>query len=116
ADFGASGWFCNVSRMRPGGTGIVVEVRSDPGGLRDLVPEWEALAAEAAEPNPFYEHWMVLPALEAFGAEGLRCVAVWEDGRLGALFPLREERGFHGAPVKVLRSWRHRNMLVCTPL
>jgi hypothetical protein len=55
-------------RRRPAGTGTIVEVRSDPASLRAIVPEWEALAADAAEPNPFYEHWMLLPALEAYGS------------------------------------------------
>ena len=65
-----------AARRRPGGTGTVVEVRRDAAALRALVPDWEALAADAAEPNPFYEHWMMLPALEAYGAgEDFRCIA-----------------------------------------
>jgi CelD/BcsL family acetyltransferase involved in cellulose biosynthesis len=103
---------------RPAGTGIIVDVRSDAAALRALVPDWEALAADAAEPNPFYEHWMLLPALEAYGVgEGFRCVAVWDDGTLAALFPLRVERRYHGLPLRAARSWTHRNMLLCgTPL
>ena len=113
------------ARRRPAGTGTIVEVFEDAAALRALVPDWEALAAEAAEPNPFYEHWMLLPALEAYGKESgqkagadadLRCVAVWDSGKLGALFPLRLERGYRGLPLRALRSWRHRNMLICTPL
>jgi CelD/BcsL family acetyltransferase involved in cellulose biosynthesis len=101
---------------RPGGTGTIVEVL-DAAALRELVAEWEALAADAAEPNPFYEHWMLLPALEAYGAADFRCLAVWESGTLAGLFPLRRERTFHGLPVRALGSWRHRNMLLCgTPL
>jgi CelD/BcsL family acetyltransferase involved in cellulose biosynthesis len=104
-------------RRRPAGTGTIVEVRRDAASLRALVPDWEALAAEAAEPNPFYEHWMLLPALEAYAAhEDVRCIAVWQDGKLGALLPMQLERRFRGLPVSALRSWRHRNMLVCTPL
>jgi CelD/BcsL family acetyltransferase involved in cellulose biosynthesis len=105
-------------RRRPTGTGTIVQVLSDAAALRALVPDWEALAAEAAEPNPFYEHWMLLPALEAYGGkESFRCVAVWEDGRLGALFPMQLEPRYRGRlPLRTLRSWRHRNMLVGTPL
>jgi CelD/BcsL family acetyltransferase involved in cellulose biosynthesis len=105
-----------VSARRPTGTGISVEVHSDAGALRALVPDWEALAADSAEPNPFYEHWMLLPALEAYGAQDFRCVVVWDNGTLVGLIPLHLERGFRGLPVRALRSWRHRNMLLCTPL
>jgi CelD/BcsL family acetyltransferase involved in cellulose biosynthesis len=110
-----------TARRRPAGTGTIVEVLKDPAALRALVPDWEALAAEAAEPNPFYEHWMLLPALEAYGKEAgagadFRCVAVWDSGKLGALFPLRLEHRYRGLPLRALRSWAHRNMLVCTPL
>ena len=101
-------------RRRPAGTGTIVEVIEDVAGLRDLIPDWEALAEAAAEPNPFYEHWMLLPALEAYGpGEDFRCIAVWENGTLAGLFPMALERRLHGLPVPVLRSWRHRNMLLC---
>jgi CelD/BcsL family acetyltransferase involved in cellulose biosynthesis len=93
------------------------DVLRDPQALRALVPHWESLAAEAAEPNPFYEPWMLLPALEAYGTpEGFRCVAVWLDGRLEALFPLRIDARFRGLPVRAARSYLHRNTLVGTPL
>jgi hypothetical protein len=105
-----------VSASRPAGTGFSVEVRSDPAALRALIPDWEALAAEAVEPNPFYEHWMLLPALEAYGARGFRCLLVWDNGTLAGLFPMQAERTYRGLPVAALRSWRHRNMLLCTPL
>jgi CelD/BcsL family acetyltransferase involved in cellulose biosynthesis len=105
-----------VSARRPTGTGISVEVLSQAAALRALVPEWEALAADAAEPNPFYEHWMLLPALEAYGEQGFRCIVVWDNGKLVGLLPMQLERSYRGLPVGALRSWRHRNMLLCTPL
>jgi CelD/BcsL family acetyltransferase involved in cellulose biosynthesis len=96
---------------------ITTKIFRDADALRTLVPEWEALAADAAEPNPFYEPWLMLPALEAYGAgEDFRCFAVWQDGTLSALFPLRLERRFRRLPVAGARSWLHRNMLVGTPL
>ena len=99
-------------RRRPAGTGIIVEARSDLDSLRAIIPDWEALAADAAEPNPFYEHWMLLPALEAYGAQGFRCIVVWDNGSLVGLLPMHLERSFRGLPVRALRSWRHRNMLL----
>jgi CelD/BcsL family acetyltransferase involved in cellulose biosynthesis len=102
---------------RPEGTGTVVDVRSDLASLRALVPDWEALAADACDPNPFYEHWMLLPALEAHGKPAeFRCIAVWIDGTLAALFPMVLDRRWRKTPLTALRSWRHRNMLIGTPL
>ena len=94
-----------------------LEVLKDADALRRLAPEWQALADEAAEPNPFYEPWMLLPALDAYGVpEGFACAAVRLDGRLAALFPLQLEPRWRQLPLRALRSWRHRNMLVGTPL
>src|SRR5688572_4470662 len=100
---------------RPGGTGTIVEVL-DVAALRALTAEWEALAADAAEPNPFYEHWMLLPALEAYAGDDFRCIVVWEDGKLGALFPMQLARRWRQLPLSALRSWQHRHMVTCTPL
>src|SRR5205814_5318548 len=52
-----------AARRRPSGTGTIVEVLTDAGALAALIPDWEELTAQAAQPNPFYEHWMLLPAL-----------------------------------------------------
>ena len=103
---------------RPGGTGTTVEELRDAAALRELIPEWEALAADAAEANPFYEHWMLLPALRAFGeGDGFRCAAVWQDGTLGALFPDAACSSVSMACRSArCAAWSHRNMLHCTPL
>lgn len=86
-------------------------------GLAALAPEWDALAAAAAEANPFYEAWHLLPALEhCEEGANFRCVAVRRNGRLAALFPLALADRWKGLPARVLRSWRNRHMLLCTPL
>ncbi len=47
--------------------------------LDSYVPAWEKLAADAIEPNVFYEPWMLIPAIRSLGAGrtwvGQRCVA-----------------------------------------
>src|SRR5688572_869436 len=42
------------------------EVLQDLAALHSLEPAWQELADHASEPNPFYEPWAALPALEAF--------------------------------------------------
>ena len=94
-----------------------VEVLRDRRALAALVPAWEELAARALEPNPFYEHWTVLPALEAFAPQAELCfLAVRLHGTLAGLFPFEWTRRYKGAPVRALSSWRHRHMLLGTPL
>jgi CelD/BcsL family acetyltransferase involved in cellulose biosynthesis len=85
--------------------------------LECLVPAWEDLARAALEPNPFYEHWMLLPALEAFAAgQELRVVLVWDGERLAGLFPFQRLARYKGLPAATLTSWRHPHCLLCTPL
>jgi CelD/BcsL family acetyltransferase involved in cellulose biosynthesis len=85
--------------------------------MRAIAPAWENMAAEAIEPNPFYEPWMLLPALDAFGLEkNFRLVTVWNGERLDAVLPLERKGSFKGLPLPALTSWRHRHCLLCTPL
>jgi len=84
--------------------------------LSALVRPWEELAANALEPNPFYEPWILLPALRARGAANFECVTVWQDATLIGLFPFERRPSFRRLPVATLTSWRHSAYLLCTPL
>ena len=85
--------------------------------LECFVPAWEQLAREALEPNPFYEPWMLLPALEAFSAgQDLRVALVWRGERLVGLFPFQRIARYRGLPAAALAAWRHPHCLLCTPL
>lgn len=104
-----------ASKMDP--SGCTVSVLHEPGELSALVPEWEALAAHALEPNPVYEPWMLLPALEAFAAgQELRFVVVRCRKELAGLFALQYERRYRGLPVRALTSWRDPHCMLCVPL
>jgi hypothetical protein len=75
------------------------------------------MAAAAIEPNPFYEPWLLLPALEQFGLErNFRLITLWNGDRLDAVMPMERTGGFKGLPLPTLGSWRHRHCLLCTPL
>jgi CelD/BcsL family acetyltransferase involved in cellulose biosynthesis len=84
-------------------------------GLRELVPAWDELASSPLEPNPFYESWLLLPALEYLGGEA-EVATVWSGERLQAVVPLAREASLKGLPVRTLSAWRHRHCLLCTPL
>src|SRR5260221_9111805 len=54
-------------RIAPPAIGdLQAEVITDWSQLEALEQEWQELASAAAEPNAFYEPWMVLPALRAY--------------------------------------------------
>jgi CelD/BcsL family acetyltransferase involved in cellulose biosynthesis len=92
----------------------------DVAELEGYVPSWDDLAAAAVEPNVFYESWMLLPALRAYG-DSVRVVLVFANhaprrhGRplLCGLFPLvRQRRGL----VPVLCLWHYLHCYLGVPL
>jgi CelD/BcsL family acetyltransferase involved in cellulose biosynthesis len=105
--------------------GSSVVVVRDVRQLAGFIPAWEELAAHALEPNVFYEHWMLLPALEAYGArEDIGVVLVSSDGAglrpgggsLAGLFPLRLTSRFRNLRVSAASLWRHPHCYLGTPL
>jgi CelD/BcsL family acetyltransferase involved in cellulose biosynthesis len=88
----------------------------EPQNLEALIPEWEDLAAEAVEPNPFHEHWILRPALENFADPDVSVLAVRRDGRLCALLPVQRVARYKSLPIGALVSWRHKHSMLCTPL
>lgn len=100
-----------------------VELTDDPGRLAAVIPQWEALAAQALEPNPLYEHWMLLPALRFFG-DPVVCALVWMSpaaradapAELAGLFPFVRVRRFNGIPAAALSSWARPSWMLGTPL
>jgi hypothetical protein len=93
--------------------------------LSGYIPEWEELAAAALEPNVFYEHWMLLPALEAFGAGRDICfvlILIRDPGnpeapsKLGGLFPLEFVPRTKPLQRPVLSTWQHLHACMGTPL
>jgi len=93
--------------------------------LSGYIPEWEELAAAALEPNVFYEHWMLLPALEAFGAGKDICFVLIllrnpenpeAPAKLGGLFPLEFVPRIKTLHRPALTTWQHLHACLGTPL
>ena len=100
-----------------------VEVISDWDALAEHVPAWEALAAAALEPNPIYEPWMLLPALQHLGhGKELKCILVYRRESdasprvLCGVFPLERIRPYMGLPVAAWSVWKHKHCPLTTPL
>ena len=106
-----------------------VVVIDDLTALEKYVPAWDNLAAAALEPNVFYESWMLMPAIRAFGAgQRVRFALILapDPARapgppiLAGLFPLEQQSRYQGLsqklPFKTLSLWKHRYCYLCTPL
>lgn len=78
---------------------------------------WDALARCAAEPNPFFESWYLLPALRAHDPAGtVRLLRFDCDGELAGLFPVRREPRYYRWPLPHLSTWLHGNCFLGVPL
>ena len=94
-----------------------VESLSDPRHLANLSTEWQELADQSAEPNPFYEPWVLLPALQHFGRGRVEVLLAFAPhpsrvkGKrlLCGLMPVTQRRGR-------LELWRHPYCYLGAPL
>lgn len=89
--------------------------------LEGYIQAWEDLAVEALEPNPFYEPWMLLPALGGLAkGSDVRVVLVLTEDQgeqvLCGVFPLERRDRYKGLPVAAFSLWRHIYCALCTPL
>lgn len=85
--------------------------------MEEEVIAWDLLATHAAEPNPFFESWYLLPSLRAFDPDGhVRLMRFEVDGRLAGLLPLVRQRRYYRWPIPNLSSWLHDNCFLGTPL
>ena len=82
-----------------------------------FIARWDALAADASEPNPFYESWYLLPSLRALDPDGaVRLLVLELDGTLAGLLPLVPSRRYYAYPVPHWQNWVHANCFLGLPL
>lgn len=81
---------------------------------------WRELAANASEPNPFYEDHLLLPALQHLsGKSDIRLLAIedrLEPGRLIAFLPVKVSHTCRGLPLPTATAWRSIHTFLATPL
>ena len=81
------------------------------------IAEWDALAQNASEPNPFFSSWYLLPSLRALDPSGQVQLFRFElAGRLAGLLPLCAEPRYYRWPFPHVRGWVHANCFVGAPL
>ena len=79
---------------------------------------WEDLAANAAEPNPFLERFMLVPGIERYPDPDALVMFAYSDrtGQLVGIFALRKARGYRRIPVSYVTSWAHPQCFLSTPM
>lgn len=87
---------------------------------REMLEEtqaWDELAQRAAEPNPFYESWYLLPSLASFDSgNAISILRFTRQGKLYALMPIVWQSKYEGWPLAHIRNWLHPNIFFGTPL
>lgn len=78
---------------------------------------WDALAARAGTPNPFFEPWYLLPGLARFdpGAR-VQIAALMRGEAAEALVPLQRARRYGRHLLPHLAVWLHANAFLGAPL
>lgn len=103
-----------MSSETPGPLRIDVVPLHDPAD--ELLAAWRDLAADAAEPNPFFEPELLLPAVRRLaGGDGVRLLTAWRGERLVLAMPVTRAR-YGRLPVPALTTWRHPYCYLGTPL
>lgn len=78
---------------------------------------WDALAARAGTPNPFFEPWYLLPGLARFDPLGRIAIGALIRGDMPeALVPLQRARRYGRHPLPHLAVWLHANAFLGAPL
>lgn len=97
--------------------GIVLTERVEE--LAEYGDAWDDLSRCASDPNPFFERWMLLPALEHLRGSSKVVVALVTDDREGTLIglvPLVTLRQYRGMPLPHSAVWKHVHCFLGTPL
>ena len=84
--------------------------------LEPRIAEWDELANAAAEPNPFFESWYLLPSLRALRARDVRLLIYEEAGRLRGLMPVLRSARYYRWPLPHIGNWLHPNCFLGAPL
>jgi CelD/BcsL family acetyltransferase involved in cellulose biosynthesis len=96
-------------------SGVTILRASALAANTQLLAEWDALAAQASEPNPFAERWYMQAALNAFAAQDIP-IAIVRNGALLGLMPLALEPRYAGMPIAHTQNWLNANAFLGTAL
>jgi CelD/BcsL family acetyltransferase involved in cellulose biosynthesis len=96
--------------------GAHARLRRIPELPQDDLAAWRRLAADAAEPNPFYEPEMLLPAVRHLGDGEVSLLTVADGGDWLAAVPVTRRRRERAYPGPCVVNWLHPHCFLGTPL
>jgi CelD/BcsL family acetyltransferase involved in cellulose biosynthesis len=92
----------------------------DPLALSpDLAAQWDRLAGEASEPNPFAERWCLQSALHLLDPDRHARLVLVRDGSDGpviGIMPLAFAANYGRIPLRHVTGWTHHNHFHGAPL
>lgn len=109
----------------PPASRLTVHLVDDWDRLDSIRSEWDELAANALEPSPSSEAWMLLPSLHCLAAgSAIKVLLMYASEAHGpdsppllcAVFPLEVIPRYKGLPLRTLRMWNHMYSLLPAPL
>lgn len=80
------------------------------------IARWRELSARAAEPNPFFEPELTLPAAQLLAGRTAVLIAVDGSGDWAGCMPVRRGIRWREVPAPALAAWRHLYCFLGTPL
>ncbi len=76
------------------------------------------LSTESIEANPFYEPWLLVPAIRHLmdSVPKLQLILIYKSNILCAFLPFLEQRSYRGLPTRTLIALRHNYFALTNPL
>ena len=110
-------WAAAVRLDPPAGAAVTATTPPAAEACDQLAAEWTALAARAAEPSPFAEHWFAAASLRhlAPGA-GVRLLEVRRGTQLIGVGLIHVARFYGRMRIRHVRNWCHANQFLGAPL
>jgi hypothetical protein len=104
-------------------TDILTATVANRENISEFIDEWQELSSNSLVANPFYEPWMLLPALQ-YLADDRTVAFVLVFGRskpsdpekLWGLFPLEIKSKTLHLPISCISFWQHQHCFLATPL
>ncbi|MGB3738504.1 MAG: GNAT family N-acetyltransferase [Pontixanthobacter sp.] len=110
-------WNAKRAAAQGDGGDVIRVIRAGDRDHAAFIDQWTALAARAAEPNPFGEAWFVRASQNAYRpGDKVTVVAFHRAGVLHGVMPVEFARSYYGRPMPHLSSWQHDNAFSGTPL